>query len=88
MCHRCALSTALDPLSPPPPNISLLGSTVNHMDCFNVRRGGRRKAEMARKPCLILGLISNDRVAKLEDGPWILLNLVPNVDASVRDCHR
>ena len=43
---------------------------------------------MARKPCLILGLISNDRVAKLEDGPWILLNLVPNVDASVRDCHR
>ena len=43
---------------------------------------------MAKKPIPVRGLISNDRVAKLEDGPWILLNLVPNVDASVRDCHR
>ena len=29
---------------------------------------------MARKPCLILGLISHDRVAKLQDGPWIRCN--------------
>ena len=49
--------------------------------------GGRRKAEMAKKACLILGLISHDRVAKLEDGPWIRCqsyrNLAQNVDASV-----
>ena len=36
--------------------------------------GGRGKAETAKKPCLILGLISHDRVAKLQDGPWIRCN--------------
>jgi len=65
MCHRCALSTALGPLSPPPPNISRLGSIVNHIDRFNVRRGGRRKAEMAKNPCLIRGLISGNLEQKL-----------------------
>ena len=57
MCHRCALSTALDPLSPPPPNITRLGDVWDHRTRCNVRRGGRRKAENAKKPCPILGLM-------------------------------
>ena len=69
LCHRPPT-----PSRPPPPNISRLGSIANHTDRFNVRRGGRRKAEMAKKPIPVRGLISHDRVAKLQDGPWIRCN--------------
>ena len=57
MGQLCALPQALDPLSPPPPNISRLGDMWDHRTRFNVRRGGRRKAEMAKNPILIRGLI-------------------------------
>ena len=57
MRQLCALPQALDPLSPPPPNITRLGDMWDHRTRFNVRRGGRRKAEMAKNPCLIRGLI-------------------------------
>ena len=58
MRHTCALPTAPDPFSPPPPNISRPGDLWDHRTRFNVRRGGRRKAKMAKKRCLIRGLIS------------------------------
>ena len=74
MGQLCALPPALDPLLPPPPNISRLDDVWDHWTRCNVRRGGRRKAEMAKKPIPVRGLISHDRVAKLQDGPWIRCN--------------
>ena len=62
MCHACALPPALDPLFPPPPNISRLGDVWDHWTWCNVRRGGRRKAETAKKACLILPLIPDTYV--------------------------
>ena len=56
MGQLCALPPALDPLLPPPPNISRLGDVWDHWTRCNIRRGGRRKAEMAKNPCLIRGL--------------------------------
>ena len=49
--------TPLDPLSPPPPNITRLGDVWDHRTRFNVRRGGRERRKMGKNRVLPLGLI-------------------------------
>ena len=50
----------LHPRSAPPPNISRGGLTSDVLTGSNVRRGGRRKADPAKKRCPLLGLISGN----------------------------
>ena len=48
--HTCALPTAPDPFSPPPPNISRPGDLWDHSRTrFNVRRGGAEEGENGKK---------------------------------------
>ena len=60
MCHTCAPLPPLDPLSPPPPLTLGRARVPARLDTFNVRRGGRGKAETGKKRVPIRGLISSN----------------------------
>lgn len=59
MCHTCAPSAPLDPFSRPPRLTLGRDRVTDHLDTFNVRRGGRGKAKTGKKGVPIRGLISS-----------------------------
>ena len=85
MGQLCALPQALDPLSPPPPNISRLGDVWDHRTRFNVRRHhGHGLVDAASGAAEVAGAVCAVAAALLRGEPPIVPGTVQAPAAAAR----